>query len=57
MPQHSSNFTFQPPAFKDLAEASRNAVERIMSDPRAALQHHAFRGDCDSNSSERTNWK
>jgi hypothetical protein len=35
MPQHSSNFTFLPPAFKDLAEASRNAEEHIMGDPRA----------------------
>ena len=48
-----SNFTFLPPAFKDLAEASRNAEEHIMSDPPAAcfhaffaaLQHRAFRGE------------
>ena len=39
------NFTFQPPAFKDLAEASRKAEEHIMGDPRAALQHRAFRGE------------
>ena len=30
------NFTFQPPAFKDLAEASRKAEEHIMGDPRTA---------------------
>ncbi len=48
----TSNFTFLPPAFTDLAEASRKAEEQIMGDPRAAcfharfaaLQHHAFRG-------------
>ncbi len=40
-----SNFTFLPPAFKDLSEASRKAEEHIMGDPRAALQHRAFRGE------------
>ncbi len=40
-----SNFTFLPPALKDLAEASRNSEEHIMGDPRAALQHRAFRGE------------
>ncbi len=34
-----SNFTFLPPAFKDLAEASRKAEEHIMGDPRAACFH------------------
>lgn len=45
-----SNFAFLPPAFKDLAEASRKAEQHIMDDPRAAcfhvrfaaLQHRAF---------------
>ena len=49
----SSNFAFLPPAFKDLAEASRKAESHIMGDPRAAcfhalfaaLQHRAFRGE------------
>ena len=40
-----SNFTFLPPALKDLAEASRKAEEHIMGNPRAALQHRAFRGE------------
>ncbi|MFZ4778667.1 MAG: hypothetical protein ACOYM3_25140 [Terrimicrobiaceae bacterium] len=44
-----SNFTFLPPAFKDLAEAARKAEEHIMCDPCAALfaalQHRAFRGE------------
>ncbi len=44
-----SNFTFLPPAFKGLAEASRKAEAQIMGDPRAAcfhaLQHRAFRGE------------
>jgi type I restriction enzyme R subunit len=48
-----SNFAFQPPAFKDVAEAFRKAEEHVMSDPRAAcfhasfaaLQHRAFRGE------------
>ena len=39
MPQHPSNFTSLPPAFKDLAEASRKAEEHIMGDPRAACFH------------------
>jgi type I restriction enzyme, R subunit len=38
----SSNFTFLPPAFKDLAEASRKAEEQIMGDPRAACFHARF---------------
>lgn len=33
----NSNFTFLPPAFKDFAEASHKAEERIMGDPRAVL--------------------
>ena len=37
-----SNFTFLPPAFKDLAEASRKAEEHIMGDPRAACFHARF---------------
>jgi len=51
-----SNFTFLPPALKDLAEASRKTEAHIMGDPRAAcfharfaleaaLQHRAFRGE------------
>ena len=36
-----SNFAFLPPAFKDLAEASRNAEEHIPGDPRAACFHGA----------------
>jgi type I restriction enzyme R subunit len=44
-----SNFTFLPPAFKDLAEASRKAEGQIMGDPRAAcfhaLQNRSFRGE------------
>ena len=37
---------FLPPAFKDLAEASRKAAAHILGDPRAAaLQHRAFRGE------------
>jgi len=40
-----SNFTFLPPAFKDLADASRKAEGQIMGDPPAALQHRAFRGE------------
>ncbi len=39
MPQHLSNFAFLPPAFKDLAEASRKAEGHIMGDPRAACFH------------------
>jgi type I restriction enzyme R subunit len=45
MLQHASNFTFLPPAFNDLAEAARKAEGHIMGDPRAALQHRAFRGE------------
>ncbi len=41
----NSNFTFLPPAFKDLSEAFRKAEEHVMGDPRAALQHRAFRGE------------
>ena len=37
-----SNFTFLPPTFKDLAEASRKAEEQIMGDPRAACFHACF---------------
>ena len=37
-----SNFTFLPPAFKDLAEASRKAEAHIMGDPRAACFHARF---------------
>lgn len=37
-----SNFAFLPPAFKDLAEASRKAEEHIMGDPRAACFHARF---------------
>lgn len=37
-----SNFDFLPPAFKDLAEASRKAEEQIMGDPRAACFHARF---------------
>ena len=38
----SSNFSFLPPPFKDLAEASRKAEEQIMGDPRAACFHGRF---------------
>ncbi len=38
----TSNFTFLPPAFKDLAEASHKAEEQIMGDPRAACFHARF---------------
>jgi type I restriction enzyme R subunit len=38
----SSNFTFLPPAFKDLAEAARKAEGQIMGDPRAACFHARF---------------
>jgi type I restriction enzyme R subunit len=38
----NSNFSFLPPAFKDLAEASRKAEEHIMGDPRAACFHARF---------------
>ncbi len=38
----NSNFTFLPPAFKDLAEASRKAEEQIMGDSRAACFHARF---------------
>jgi type I restriction enzyme, R subunit len=37
-----SNFTFLPPAFKDLAEAARKAEAQIMGDPRAACFHARF---------------
>ncbi len=37
-----SNFAFLPPAFKDLAEASRKAEAQIMGDPRAACFHARF---------------
>jgi type I restriction enzyme R subunit len=37
-----SNFAFLPPAFKDLAEASRKAESQIMGDPRAACFHARF---------------
>ncbi len=46
-----SNFASLPPAFKDLAEASRKAEGHIMGDPRAAcfaleaaVKHRAFHG-------------
>jgi len=38
----NSNFSFLPPAFKDLAEASRKAEEHVMGDPRAACFHARF---------------
>ena len=37
-----SNFTFLPPAFKDLAESARKAEGQIMGDPRAACFHARF---------------
>jgi len=37
-----SNFAFLPPAFKDVAEASRKAEGHIMGDPRAACFHARF---------------
>jgi type I restriction enzyme R subunit len=37
-----SNFTFLPPAFKDLAESARKAEAQVMGDPRAACFHARF---------------
>jgi len=49
----NSNFTFLPPSFKDLADASRKAEAQIMGDPCCAnfhflpvpLMHRAFCGE------------
>lgn len=42
MSQSPANFTFLPPAFKDLAEAARKAEAQVMGDPRAACFHARF---------------